>query len=102
MNDPNDPDKLDALLFDILNHNEAEIPTNDSIGTEYREFVQHAMGSVEKGSRAIFVVIHPNDRSMQYMLLNSNRVKALGLIAEVLNRTAMSLESDDDDDTASA
>jgi len=96
MEKPNNPDKLDALLFDILNPTEDAITTNDGIGIEHREFIERTVASVETGSRAIFVVIHPNDR-MQYMLLNSNRYKALGLLAEVLKRTAATLESDFDE-----
>lgn len=83
------PSDLDAFLKDIL----AGEPSSARLTPEDRAFVERILKSITTGSKGVFVVLHPNDR-MQYMLLNTNRAGAIGLLARVMQRTAEALEAD--------
>jgi hypothetical protein len=85
------PNDLDAALRALLRDERKRCYLSD----EDLAFLDRLLDSIQDGSRGVFVVIHPDER-MQYMLLNTNRAGAIGLLAKVLQRTAESLEGDSD------
>lgn len=88
------PANLDSFLANLLaGQTDDEPAPNMGLDGDDRSFVDKMLESVTTGSKAIFVVLHPNDR-MQYMLLNSNRAGAIALLASVMRLAAEALESD--------
>jgi hypothetical protein len=88
------PQDLDAFLAELLNSSaEKKLGRRLDLDADDRAFVERILESVTTGSKAVFVVLHPNDR-LQYMLLNANRVNAVALLSEVILRTAQALRSD--------
>lgn len=87
----NVPDNLDAFLQQMLKEESASFHLAD----EDKAFIDRVLRSITKGSKGVFVVLHPNDH-MQYMLLNTNRVGAIALLAKIMQRTAEGLEADAD------
>jgi hypothetical protein len=88
------PANLEIFLANLLASDIDEEPApNIGVDDDGRAFVDNILKAVRTGSKAIFVVLHPNDR-MQYMLLNSNRAGAIALLASVMRLAAEALESD--------
>jgi hypothetical protein len=85
------PDNLDVFLRDLLK--EESESSSVQLDEEDKAFIDRILTSITQGSKGIFVVLHPNDR-MQYMLLNTNRAGAIGLLAKVMQRTAEALETE--------
>ena len=81
------PEDLDAALRALLkdtNTKRCYLSDGDLA------FLDRLLDSIQDGSKGVFVVLHPDER-MQYMLLNTNRAGAIGLLAKVLQRTAESM-----------
>lgn len=88
------PANLDVFLANLLAGGIDEEPApNIGLDDNDRAFVDRILESVTTGSKAIFVVLHPNER-LQYMLLNSSRAGAIALLASVMRLAAEALESD--------
>jgi hypothetical protein len=87
----NVPDDLDAMLRDLVRDEAGGM----HLAPEDKAFIDHVLTSITKGSKGIFVVLHPND-VMQYMLLNTGRAGAIALLARVMQRTAETLQADPD------
>jgi hypothetical protein len=83
------PDDLEALLRHLVQSEAAASP----LSADDRAFIDHILTSITHGSKGVFVVLHPNDK-MQYMLLNTDRVGAIALLARVMQRTAEALQAD--------
>jgi len=83
------PSNLDLFLKDMLSEDEVQV----ALDAQDRAFVERILTSITSGSKGVFVALHPDDR-MQYMLLNTNRVGAIALLARVLQRTAEALEGE--------
>jgi len=77
------PDDLDGLLTQLLQRTPA---VRQPIDHYDREFIDGIIKAVETGSRAVFIVLHPND-DLQYILLNENLDGALKLLDAVRDRT---------------
>lgn len=88
------PENLDAFLTALLQPQaDTEPASRVTLSSDECAFVARILDSVTTGSRGIFVVLHPNGR-LQYMLLNSNRIAAITLLAKVTGRVAEALEAD--------
>ena len=85
------PDDLEALLRKLV-QKEAE---GSALAAEDRVFVDRILDSITHGSKGVFIALHPNN-DMQYLLLNTDRVGAIALLARVMQRTAEALQADHD------
>ena len=83
------PSNLDEFLKALLTEESVPMQLDDND----RLFAEKILKSITQGSKGIFVVLHPND-TMQYILLNTNRVGALSLLAIIRQRVAEAIEAD--------
>lgn len=87
------PKNLDLFLANLIQEAAADDAPHVELDDDQRAFIERILDSVTTGSKGIFIVLHPNDR-MQYMMLNTNRASAIGLLANVMQRTGEALEAD--------
>lgn len=90
------PENIDGLLAELRANQHPDLSkavTCDSIANDDLAFVQRILGSLESGSRAIFVALHP-DGKLQYIMLNTNRAGSLSLLADVMKRVAEAIAND--------
>ena len=89
------PKDLDGFLHSLLERRRLANATNPAIDDDARVFIERIINAMTSGSKGVFAVMHPDER-MQYVLLNTGRAGAVGLLARILQRTAETLEADGD------
>lgn len=88
------PENLDAFLTGLLRTHDVEAAEpRFALDIEQRGFIESVLRSVATGSQAIFAVAHPSDR-LTYLLLNTDSVRVIGLLAYILERTGEALAAD--------
>ena len=81
------PHDLDQLLFSILADARADSTDRDQLTAEDRAFVGKMLDAIDRGSKAVFVVVNA-DNSLDYLIANDSRTGAIGILARMIQRTA--------------
>jgi hypothetical protein len=86
-------DNPDSLLNLVQFEETSTLGSFPHLDDEDVAFVEKILRSIEGGSKAIFVALHPDDR-LQYCLVNTNRVGSLALLGRVMTRIAEKAEEE--------
>jgi hypothetical protein len=81
------PHDIDRLLYSILADARGEGASHDRLTSEDRAFVGKMLDAIDHGSKAVFVVVNP-DNSLDYLIANESRTGAIGILARMIQRTA--------------
>lgn len=81
------PHDIDQLLYSILADARLESSERDRLTVEDRAFVGKMLDAIDRGSKAVFVVVNP-DNSLDYLIANESRTGAIGILARMIQRTA--------------
>lgn len=81
------PHDIDKLLFSILAEARTDAAEREQLTAEDRAFVGKMLDAIDRGSKAVFVVVNP-DNSLDYLIANESRTGAISILARMIQRTA--------------
>jgi len=85
------PEDIDKLLKALLQEEKSPTDAVD-IDEEDMAFLNRLIDSVKRGSRAILIVVDPEDEQMEYIVANASRAQAIVMLARMIQRTARKLQ----------
>ncbi len=88
------PHDIDQLLYSILADARTDGAQQEQLTPEDRAFVGKMLDAIDRGSKAVFVVVNP-DNSLDYLIANESRTGAIGILARMIQRTARHINSRD-------
>lgn len=85
------PEDIDKLLKSLLSDDKT---AQDSVEIDEEDmaFLNRLIDSVKRGSRAILIVVDPEDEQMEYIVANASRAQAIVMLARMIQRTARKLQ----------
>ena len=85
------PEDIDKLLKSLLSEDRSDQDSVE-IDEEDMAFLNRLIDSVKRGSRAILIVVDPEDEQMEYIVANASRAQAIVMLARMIQRTARKLQ----------
>lgn len=85
------PEDIDKLLKSLLSDDKTALDSVE-IDEEDMAFLNRLIDSVKRGSRAILIVVDPEDEQMEYIVANASRAQAIVMLARMIQRTARKLQ----------
>ena len=79
------PEDFDAFLRGLLENPGTSAQRRFS--TDDRTLIERMLRSMEEGAHGVILVKHPDDR-LEYLIANADRVQAIGLMAQAIDRNA--------------
>ena len=79
------PEDFDAFLRGLLESPNFVGPRRFS--AEDRALIERMLHAMEEGAHGVIVVRHPDDR-LEYLIENADRVQAIALMAQAIDRNA--------------
>ena len=90
------PQDIDLLLSSILESSKgtkALTGSGERLSADDRAFLDRMIGAINDGSKAVFMVVNP-DNSLDYLIANESRVGAIAILARMIQRTARHIEEE--------
>ena len=78
------PEDFDAFLRGLL---DTSNPTQRRFSADDRALIERMLRAMEEGAHGVILVKHPDDR-LEYLIANADRVQAIGLMAQAIERNA--------------
>jgi hypothetical protein len=79
------PEDFDAFLRGLLDSSNSSTPRRFS--TDDRTLIERMLRAMEEGAHGVILVKHPDDR-LEYLIANADRIQAIGLMAQAIDRNA--------------
>lgn len=79
------PEDFDAFLRGLL-----ESPSTSAqrrFSTDDKTLIERMLRAMEEGAHGVILVKHPDER-LEYLIANADRVQAIGLMAQAIDRNA--------------
>ena len=78
------PEDFDAFLRGLL---ESPNTTQRRFSSDDRTLIERMLRAMEEGAHGVILVKHPDER-LEYLIANADRVQAIGLMAQAIDRNA--------------
>src|SRR5271166_4124311 len=78
------PEDFEAFLRGLLESPSAG-PRRFSV--DDRALIERMLRAMEEGAHGVIIVRHPDDR-LEYLIANADRIQAIGLMAQAIDRNA--------------
>jgi hypothetical protein len=79
------PEDFDAFLRGLLES--PSISTQRRFSTDDRSLIERMLRAMEEGAHGVILVKHPDER-LEYLIANADRIQAIGLMAQAIDRNA--------------
>jgi peptide deformylase len=79
------PEDFDAFLRGLLES--PSTSTQRRFSTDDRSLIERMLRAMEEGAHGVILVKHPDER-LEYLIANADRIQAIGLMAQAIDRNA--------------
>jgi len=79
------PEDFDAFLQGLLESPNSSTPRRFS--SDDRSLIERMLRAMEEGAHGVILVKHPDER-LEYLIANADRIQAIGLMAQAIDRNA--------------
>jgi hypothetical protein len=80
------PEDFDAFLRGLLETSSSS-STQRRFSSDDRSLIERMLRAMEEGAHGVILVKHPDER-LEYLIANADRIQAIGLMAQAIDRNA--------------